>query len=119
MSNVTSRGGRGKLAQERSIMAYLIAATSCRVGAFSQREMVGCEHRSSPLSGSRPQGKGLGALGNQCSLELCDGAQHREREHALRRRGIDRVTQAAKKRPLAVKLLDHRQQVADRASEAV
>ena len=24
-------------------------------GAFSQREMVGCEHRSVPLSGNRPQ----------------------------------------------------------------
>jgi hypothetical protein len=25
------------------------------VGAFSQREMVGCEQRSPPVSGSRPQ----------------------------------------------------------------
>ena len=29
--------------------------TVFRSGAFSQRETVGCEHRSPPLSGSRPQ----------------------------------------------------------------
>src|SRR5262249_55801368 len=29
--------------------------TSRRFGAFSQRDMVGREHRSSPLSGNRPQ----------------------------------------------------------------
>ena len=28
---------------------------SRKLGAFSQRDMVGCEHRSRPLSGSRPQ----------------------------------------------------------------
>jgi hypothetical protein len=28
---------------------------SRNVGAFSQREMVGCEQRSPPVSGSRPQ----------------------------------------------------------------
>ena len=32
-----------------------MAATSCRVGAFSQRETVGCEQRSRPVSGKRPQ----------------------------------------------------------------
>ena len=28
---------------------------SRKVGAFSQRDMVGCEHRSCPVSGNRPQ----------------------------------------------------------------
>jgi len=29
--------------------------TSRKLGAFSQRDTVGCEHRSWPLSGKRPQ----------------------------------------------------------------
>jgi hypothetical protein len=36
----------------------LMRRTSSRnVGAFPQRDMVGCEHRSCLLSGNRPQGK--------------------------------------------------------------
>src|ERR671926_526595 len=36
-------------------MTRALRITSRSPGAFSQREMVGCEHRSTPLSGRRPQ----------------------------------------------------------------
>src|SRR5262249_53159540 len=39
----------------KSIITPMRRMTSRRFGAFSQRDMVGCEHRSSPLSGNRPQ----------------------------------------------------------------
>jgi len=62
---------------------------------------------------------GFGALGDQRPLELGDGAQHLEREHALRRRGVDRVTQGSEVRAARFELLDRREQVADGAGEAV
>jgi len=62
---------------------------------------------------------GLGPLGNQGALKLGDGAQHLQREHALGRCGVDRVAQAAKMRPGRFQPLDHGQQVADRAGEAI
>ena len=54
MSSVTARGGRSKLAQKRSTIAAIIRAISIFLGAFSSRDMVGCEHSAAPLSGSRP-----------------------------------------------------------------
>ena len=55
MSRMTDWGGRGSLAHQRSTMTRAMRITSRSPGAFSQRERVGCEHRSTPLSGSRPQ----------------------------------------------------------------
>jgi hypothetical protein len=66
----------------------------------------------------RPQPR-LGALGDQRPLELCDGAEHLQREHALRRCGVDRVAQAAEMRALGLELLNDGEEVADRAGEAV
>ena len=48
----------------------------------------------------RPQ-PGLGALGDQRPFQLRDGAEHLQREHALRRRGVDRIAQGAEVRPFA------------------
>src|ERR1700733_5069000 len=62
---------------------------------------------------------GPGALRDQCPLELCDGAQHLQREHALWRGGVEGIAQAAEMRPLRLELLDDGEQVADRAGEAV
>jgi hypothetical protein len=56
---------------------------------------------------------------DQCPLELRDGAQDLQREHALRCRGVDRVAQAAEMRALGFELLDDGEQMADRAGEAV
>ena len=36
-------------------MSMVVRTTLRSVGTFSQRDIVGCEHRSSPLSGKRPQ----------------------------------------------------------------
>lgn len=44
---------------------------------------------------------GLGALSDQCPLELGDSAQHLQQEHALRRAGVARVAQAAECAPPA------------------
>ena len=54
MSSVIAAGGRAQLAQNRSTMAAIIRAISTFDGAFSSRDMVGCEHSAFPLSGSRP-----------------------------------------------------------------
>ena len=62
---------------------------------------------------------GFGALGDQRALELGDGTEHLQGEHALRRRGINRIAQATKMGPASLKLLDDAQQVADRAGKAV
>jgi hypothetical protein len=60
---------------------------------------------------------GLGAFGDQRSLELGDGTQHLQREHALWRVGVDRVAQAAEICALGLELLD--EEVADRARQAI
>ena len=49
------KGGVGKERQKRSTSAAVMRATSMRDGAFSRRLMVGCEQRSRPLSGARPE----------------------------------------------------------------
>ena len=54
MSSVIAAGGAGKERQKTSTKAAVMRATSTRDGAFSNRLMVGCEHRSRPLSGARP-----------------------------------------------------------------
>ena len=52
-------------------------------------------------------------------FELCDGAQHLQREHALWRSGIDRVAQATEMRAGGLELLDDGEKMADRAGEAI
>ena len=54
MSSVIAAGGRAQLAQNRSTMAAIIRAISSFDGAFSSRDMVGCERSAGPLSGSHP-----------------------------------------------------------------
>jgi hypothetical protein len=49
---------------------------------------------------------GLGALGDQSPFELGDGAQHLQRERALRCCGGNRVAQAAKMCTIGFELLD-------------
>ena len=70
-------------------------------------------------AGARGLHAGLGALGDQRALELGDRAEHLQREHALRRRGVDGIAQRAEMRALRLELLDEGEQVADRAGEAV
>jgi hypothetical protein len=48
-------GRRRWLLHHRSTMARVSRIKVRRSGAFSQRDIVGCEARSSPLSDSRPQ----------------------------------------------------------------
>src|ERR1700722_12721396 len=48
-------GGCRWLSHHRSTMACISRIRVRRSGAFSQRDRVGCEARSSPLSGRRPQ----------------------------------------------------------------
>ena len=62
---------------------------------------------------------GLGALGDQRPLELGDGAQHLQGEHALRRGGVDRIAQAAEMRAAGLELLDDGEQMADRAGQPI
>ena len=54
MSSVREAGGAGKLWQNRPPMAAVIRAASIFEDMFSNRLMVGCEHKGSPLSGARP-----------------------------------------------------------------
>jgi hypothetical protein len=54
ISSTIDAGGRAQLAQNRSTMAAIMRATSIFDGAFSSRDIVGCEHSAGPLSGSRP-----------------------------------------------------------------
>jgi hypothetical protein len=54
MSSTIRRGTSVKLSQNSSIMAAIIRLSATVPGRFSSRHMVGCEHRSAPLSGSRP-----------------------------------------------------------------
>jgi hypothetical protein len=58
--------------------------TSCRVraliafGAQAQRDTVGCEHRSSPLSGRRPQAS-LKPRSLRKMIEVLDAVRHKQR----------------------------------------
>ncbi len=54
MSSVIAAGGRVKLARNRSTIAAIMRAISVPDGVFSNRDMVGCEHSASPVSGARP-----------------------------------------------------------------
>ena len=54
MSSVMAAGGRSQLVQNRSTIAPIIRAISPFDGAFSSRDMVGCEHSAAPVSGRRP-----------------------------------------------------------------
>ena len=54
MSRMIEAGARFQLAQNKSTIAPIIRAISVRLGAFSSRDIVGCEHNGSPLSGARP-----------------------------------------------------------------
>ena len=54
MSSTIRLGTSAKLSQNSSTMAAIIRLSAVAVGRFSSRHMVGCEHRSAPLSGSRP-----------------------------------------------------------------
>ena len=62
---------------------------------------------------------GLGALGDQGTLQLGYRAQHLQGEHALRRAGIDRVVQAAEMRTGGFELLNDSEQMADRPGQSV
>ena len=48
------RGTLSKLSQNTSTIAAIIRLSAVGPGRFSSRLMVGCEHRSAPLSGNRP-----------------------------------------------------------------
>jgi hypothetical protein len=61
---------------------------------------------------------GFGALGDQRALELGDGTEHLQGEHALRRCGTNRIAQAAEMGAAGLKLLDNGQQIADAGNEA-
>ena len=54
MSSTIRRGTSSKLSQNSSIIAAIIRFSAVGPGRFSSRHIVGCEHRSSPLSGSPP-----------------------------------------------------------------
>ena len=83
--------------------------------------VAGAETGIAAEAATRPGGaqSGLGALGDQRPLELGDGAQNLERKHALRGGGVDGIAQTAKMRPRGFELLDDREEMADRARQAV
>src|SRR5438105_1097586 len=54
MSSRMRRGTCSKLSQNNSTIAAIMRLSPTGPGRFSSRLMLGCEHRSSPLSGSRP-----------------------------------------------------------------
>src|SRR4051812_7966456 len=55
MSSTMRRGTSAKLSQKSSTMAAIMRFRAVTVGRFSSRDMVGCEHKSAPLSGPRPR----------------------------------------------------------------
>src|SRR3954469_5645854 len=54
MSSRMRRGTCSKLSQNNSTIAAIMRLSATGPGRFSSRLMLGCEHRSAPLSGSRP-----------------------------------------------------------------
>ncbi len=54
MSSVIAAGCFAKLLQNRSTIIAVIRAVPVLLGMFSNRLMVGCEHKGAPLSGNRP-----------------------------------------------------------------
>ena len=112
------RGQPGLQAGENAIEVGGIAARP----DFANRRRVTCAQAR--IAADAPTGTGgvqagLGALGDQRAFELSDGAEHLQREHALRGCGVDRIAQAAKMRAAGFELLDDGEQVADRAGEAI
>jgi hypothetical protein len=47
-------GTLAQLSQNRSTIAASMRPSAIRDGAFSSRDMVGCEHKGAPLAGARP-----------------------------------------------------------------
>ena len=54
MSSTKRRGALAKLSQNSVIIAAIMRLSATSPGRFSNRVMVGWEHRSPPLSGRRP-----------------------------------------------------------------
>ena len=51
MSSVIEAGGRAQLSQNSATIAAIMRAISILDGAFSSRDMVGCEHSGAPVCG--------------------------------------------------------------------
>jgi hypothetical protein len=92
----------------------LLGPCGC-VGVIGAKARIAAD-TTAAACGPQPR---LGALSDQRPLELGDGAQYQQREHALWRGGVDRVAQAAELRALGLELFDDSEQVADRAAEAI
>ena len=55
LTDADRRGTSAKLSQNSSTIVAIIRLSAVTPGRFSSRDMVGCEHRSGPLSGERPR----------------------------------------------------------------
>ena len=70
------------------------------VGAFSQREIVGCEQRSRPVSGSRPHASLKGRIPAQPVEVIAIGIAAADRQHAGAQYVRDRVSDAQQITPI-------------------
>jgi hypothetical protein len=66
-----------------------------------------------------PSQSGFGAFSDQRPLQLSDGAERLQREHALWRGGVDWILQGTEVRALRFQLLDDAEQMPDGTGEAV
>jgi hypothetical protein len=83
--------------------------------------VTGAQPGIAPDPATRPRGvqPGFRPLRDKRPFELRDGSQHLQGEHALRRRRIDGVMQAAEMRALGLKLLNNSEQMADRPGQPI
>ena len=73
MSSTIRRGTSTKLSQNSSTSAAIMRLSAVAPGRFSSRHMVGCEHKSSPLSGNRPTASLKAGSVRRASQSLASG----------------------------------------------
>ena len=73
---------RSKLSQNSSTMAAIMRLSAVAVGRFSSRHIVGCEHRSGPLSGAAADRHLEGRVGAQRVAVVGVRVAGRDQQHA-------------------------------------
>ena len=76
------RGTCWKLSQNTSTIAAIMRLSAVGPGRFSSRLIVGCEHRSSPLSGKPPDRHLEGRVGAQRVAIIAVGIARRDQQGA-------------------------------------
>jgi hypothetical protein len=111
---VAARSRRGDQFIEIAFVARLRYCPDCLRLALSQGGIS--RKLAARLCSFDPR---FGPFSDQRAFELCNGAQHLQRKHALRRRRIDGISDRSKVDATLFEILDNLQKMTDGAGKAV